>query len=130
MKIITKTKIYRSGAVIATVSALVIPAIAFAATNQKLSDVITTIVGYLSDALFLLMAIAVVAFVWQVIRYFILPNEDRKNAGLYVMYSLIGFFVILSLWGIVNILGNTFGIGNASNQPGSWSNFSNIFPTS
>ncbi|MCX6715883.1 MAG: hypothetical protein NT077_02565 [Candidatus Taylorbacteria bacterium] len=108
---------------------LLLPSIAYAATSDKLSDIITKIVGYLSDILFLMMAVAVVVFVWYVIKYFILPNEDRKSAGLYVMYSLIGFFVILSLWGIVNILTNTFGLGNTSNTPAGWSDFRNIFPS-
>ncbi len=108
---------------------LLLPNIAHAATTDTLSIVMTKVVGILTEVLFLLMAVAVVIFVVQVIRYYILPNEDRKKAGLYVMYSIIGFFVILSLWGIVNILGNTvFGVGQGRGNPGSWADFSNIFP--
>ena len=108
----------------------IIPTV-YAATTATVSTVINDkLIPILNDVLFLLMAVAVVVFVWQVIRYFILSAEtDRKNAGLYVMYSIIGFFVILSLWGIVNILSGTFGISNDANKPSSWSNFSNIFPS-
>ena len=105
-----------------------VPLVSFAQTKNELSDIINIIVDYLGRILFLLMAVAVVMFVWYVIKYFILPNENRKEAGLYVMYSLIGFFVILSLWGIVAIIGNTFGLGNTDNNPGAWANFANIFP--
>lgn len=97
-------------------------------TGPNLCTIINLIVGYLSQILFLLMAVAVVMFVWNVIKYFIRPDADRKEAGNYVMYSVIGFFVIMSLWGLVNILGNTFGLGNENNQPQSWQSFSNIFP--
>lgn len=102
--------------------------VTFAQTNGNLSTLITMLIGLLNQALVLLMAIAVVMFVWYVIQYFIKPNSDRKDANTYILYSVIGFFVILSIWGIVNILSNTFGVGNAANQPRSWADFSNIFP--
>jgi hypothetical protein len=89
-----------------------------------------SILPLISDAMLLLMAVAVLVFVWQVIRYFILPNENRKEAGLYVMYSVIGFFVILSLWGLVNVLSGTFGIGDSSTHPDTWSKLKDIFPRS
>jgi hypothetical protein len=89
---------------------------------------VSQVIAYLNLALSLLMAVAIVMFVWYVIKYYIRPNEERKQAGLYVMYSIIGFFVILSIWGIINILGSTFGLGNAGNQQKSWSSFVNLFP--
>lgn len=100
-----------------------------ASGQQTLTTVIALIVYYMNEALFLLMVLAVVMFVVYIIKYFIKADADRKQAGLYVMYSVIGFFVILSLWGIVNILGNSFGLGNQSNMYQSWSQFTNIFPT-
>jgi hypothetical protein len=36
----------------------------------------------------------------------------KKEAGLYVMWSVIGFFVMLSFWGLVNILMNSFKLDN------------------
>ncbi len=110
-----------------SVSAAVIPVFAFAAT-QTLSTLIALIIGYLNQALVLLIGLAVVTFAWYVFKYFIKPNENRDEAGKYVMYSLIGFFVMLSLWGLVNILQNTFGLGNASNAPQSWTDLSHLFP--
>ena len=104
------------------------PFAASAATNQKLSDVISTIAGYLDSALKLVMGLAVLFFVWNVVRYFILKSDsaNKAEAAQYVMWSLIGFFVILSLWGLVNILMSTFNLNN--NTPGSLTNLPNIFP--
>ena len=103
------------------------PLVAFAATTD-LKGLITLIIGYLNYALALLMGIAVVMFVYYVVQFFIRPigGEQRAEALKYLMWSLIGFFVILSFWGIVNILITSFQFGQ--NSPGSWSNFSNIFP--
>ncbi|GEM_PF-642160 len=108
---------------------VVIPVIAFAQV-KTLATVISIIIGYFNQVLFLLVGLAVVIFVWYIIQYFIRPNEDRTNAGQYVMYSLIGFFVILSLWGLVNILQNTFGLQNQNNQPAMWTSFKGLFPNS
>lgn len=105
------------------------------AADKDLKYLINQIIDYLNQVLFLLMGLAVIMFVWYIIQYFIRPNdsaEGRKQAGLYLMYSLIGFFVILSFWGIVNILRNTFGdnLGNQANRPSSWTDFGNLFPPS
>jgi len=93
---------------------------------KNLAYLIDLIAYYLNLALGLLMGIAVVMFVFYVIKYFIMPNEDRKQAGQYVMYSVIGFFVILSFWGLVNIVQNTFGLQNYGNN---WQNVQSLFPT-
>jgi glucan phosphoethanolaminetransferase (alkaline phosphatase superfamily) len=105
----------------------VLPVVAFAETKTLLT-IIQQITTYFNYILVLLMGFAIVMFVWYVIKYFILSNEDHKEAGMYVMYSVIGFFVILSMWGIVNILQNTFGLQNENNRPATWNSFTNLFP--
>ena len=97
-------------------------------SGKTLSTLIASIAGYLNQILALLMGFAVVAFVWYIIKYFIRSNEgDRTEAAQYVMWSLIGFFIILSLWGLVNILISTFDLGTGS--PGSWVSLKNLFPS-
>ena len=93
-----------------------------------LCTVINRIIGYLNQVLFLLIGLSVVVFVYNVFKYFIKPNEDRKQAGEYVLYSVIGFFVIVSMWGLVHILQGTFGLSNTGSAPYSWTDISNIFP--
>ena len=122
--------------VISSVLALLGPVLAFAQTSSAipqngitLMSVIDTVIWYLNEALLLLIALAVVSFVYNVIKYFIRADADRTEAGKYVMYSLIGFFVILSVWGLVNILQNTFGLKDSSisNAP-TWDSINTIFP--
>ena len=97
--------------------------------SLTLCSLIVRAVGYLDQILFLLIGLSVVTFVFYVWKFFIKPNENRDEAGKYVMYSVIGFFVILSMWGLVNILQNTFGIGNVGYSQNSWSDLNNLFPT-
>lgn len=106
---------------------LLTPALAFAQVKD-LHYVITIIIGYLNEVLVLMIGVAVVMFVYYIIKYFIKADAERKEAGPYVMWSLIGFFVVLSLWGLVNILQNTFNLKNENNQPASWTSFKGLFP--
>jgi len=111
---------------IASIIATFVPVIAFAAIRGNLNDLVKVIIYYLNSGLVLMMAFAVVMFTFYVVKYYVMPNEDRTEGNTYVMYSIIGFFVILSFWGLVNILQNSFGLGNQT--PGNWASFTNIFP--
>ncbi len=117
-------KIFGTAVIVSTFT----PIIALAATNWELADVIYLVMRYLNMILILLMAVAVVFFVYNIIMYYVKPNENRSEAHQYLMWSIIGFFVILSFWGIVNVLQNTFGLQNEYNRPNSWTSFGSIFP--
>ena len=61
-----------------------------------------------------LIAFAVLYIIFNVVRY-IMSAEDpekRKNIGMAVLWGIVGLFVILSIWGLVNILSNTFRTNN------------------
>jgi hypothetical protein len=86
--------------------------------GKDLNYLIAKIIGYMNSAIYLILSLAVLMFVWNVYKYFISGSDDvsaKKEAGLYVMWSVIGFFVILSFWGLVNILRNTLNLD--SNLP-------------
>jgi hypothetical protein len=92
------------------------PVLAFAATTSLYG-----IMGFISDVVRwggpLLGAIAILYFIWQVIRYTIAGDEEeKKDAKTKVVWAVVGIFVIFSIWGLVNILQNTFaGQGTVQN---------------
>ena len=58
----------------------------------------------------LLFAFAVIFFLYGIVKY-ISSNDDeenRKKSKNIMIYGIIGLFVMISFWGIVNILINTF----------------------
>ncbi len=58
---------------------------------------------------YLLIAIAVIYIIWNVVRYMIAGGEEDKKLALKnFTWGIVGLFLILSIWGIVNILVNTF----------------------
>ena len=60
-----------------------------------------------------LIALGVIFFVWGVVMYVLASEEEAKKAGRdRMIYGIIGLAVIIGLWGLVNILRNTFGLSN------------------
>ncbi len=72
------------------------------------------IIGVINNILVpVLMAIAFIVFLWGVYKYFILGAADEKSRAdgrQFTLWGIIGFVVILSLWGLVNLLMGTFGL--------------------
>lgn len=66
----------------------------------------------------LLFGLATVGFIWGVIQMVINPEdaEKRKQGKQYMIWGLIGLFVMLSVWGLVAILTATFSINSAIPQ--------------
>lgn len=77
--------------------------------------IITNLLGKIVPVL---IAVAVVYFVWGVIQYTISTDEEtKKGARGKIINGLIGLFVILSFWGIIALVQNTSGIGAEKLNP-------------
>lgn len=60
----------------------------------------------------LLFAVALVLFIWGVVQFIQgADNEEKRKTGRdFMIYGIIALFVMVSVWGLVNVLSNTFGI--------------------
>ena len=65
----------------------------------------------------LLILIAVGFFIWNVFTFIKADGEEKETARNGMLQSIIGFVVILGLWGIVSIALNTFGVGAGAGAP-------------
>ncbi len=59
-----------------------------------------------------LFTLATVAFIWGVIQYVLnADNEEKRKKGKnFIMWGLIALFMMVSVWGLVGVLTNTFGV--------------------
>lgn len=63
------------------------------------------------------ISIAVLWIIVSVVKYLVLGADDeeaRKKGGQSILYGVIGLFVILSIWGLVFLLTNSFRFGQNS----------------
>lgn len=61
----------------------------------------------------LLVAIAFFIFLWGTFQYFFIKREDptaRKEGGQFMLWGIISFAVVVSMWGLVSILLKSFGL--------------------
>ena len=86
------------------------PSLAFA---RSVTDIISsTIMPIINAVIPLLIAVAVVLFLYGVVKFITSggDEEKRKEARNFMLYGIIGLFVMVSVWGLVNILTGTFGL--------------------
>lgn len=100
-------------------AALALPLVSLAATSiNNISDVGQFIIDTINNLVVpVLFAIAFIVFLWGAFDSFILGanDEEKKDNGKNLMlYGIIGFFVMVSVWGLVNILTGTISFGNNS----------------
>ncbi len=97
--------------------AFAFPLFAFAQVNatsvQSLSAGIVTLINTVLVPL--IFALAFIVFLWGVFTYFIAGGHDeekRETGKSLMLWGIIGFFVMVSVWGLVNILKGTFSLNN------------------
>ena len=89
------------------------PVVAFAQTTAPITDANTLsnkLINLGNMFTYLLIAAAVIFIIWNVVIYLIKGGEEgaRSKAAMSILWGIVGLFVILSIWGLVNILLNTF----------------------
>ena len=83
------------------------------AANTKFQDLATYITCILSKSIIpLIFAVATVVFIWGVVQYVInSDDEGKKEKGRsFMIWGIIGLTVMISVWGLVNVVGNTFNL--------------------
>jgi hypothetical protein len=80
-------------------------------TGSYISKLLTGAKQLLDQAVVLLIALAVVWFIWNVVKYSMSSDEDAKGAAKSQMiWGIIAIAVIVSVWGLVAILQGLFGV--------------------
>src|SRR3989344_7012068 len=96
-------------------AAFAVPFVSLAAVNN-LSDAGSFVINTINNIIVpVLFAVAFIVFLWGAFDTFILgaQSEETKEKGKNLMlWGLIGFFVMVSIWGLVNILTGTVSFGN------------------
>ncbi len=98
-----------------------LPALAFAQSTSNTVDSAQELAVYVTEFINniivpLVFALAFVVFIIGIFMYFIAgaANEEKRAKGKQIMiYGIIGFFVMISIWGLVHILTGTIRLDNS-----------------
>jgi len=95
--------------------------LALLAANESAVPVARTVDGLLnwiiyiaSRALPLLILAALVLFLYGIVKRFFWGKDaaDRGEAGKFILWGIVALFVMVSVWGLVNVLKTSFNLDN------------------
>lgn len=86
------------------------PAVASAQAITDVNSLTYKLTNLGNTVIEILIAFAVIFIIYNVIRYIVNADDPGKKdpIGKAILWGIVGLFVILSIWGLVRILTNTF----------------------
>ena len=109
-----------------------LPAVAFAQSLQNTTNatsLFANVRSILNAVVPIIIALGVVYILWGIIQSYTRGDEEKRKEGhMKVLYGIIALFVMVSIWGLVNILVGTAGLSNniPANGNASVPNLNNI----
>ena len=84
-------------------------------TVTSFSSLIDKVVDVLGKIVPLLIGLAVVVFLYGVLKFITAAGDEtkRKEGKDVIIYGIIGLFVMVSVWGLVNLILGTFTLSPA-----------------
>jgi hypothetical protein len=83
------------------------------ATNPKIQDVFNYMSCILNLSVVpLIFSLALVYFIYGVMQYVLNDADESKKAKgkQFMVWGIVALTVMVTVWGLVNLLGNTFGV--------------------
>lgn len=116
---VTKNNMKKALAYLLPMAVFVPFAVSAQQTGADASSILKTISGILNFIIPMLITFAIITFIYGVISYVIAKEDAAKEKGRNTMiYSIVGLFAIVAVWGLVQVLVNTFLGGNTGNFQG------------
>ena len=81
---------------------------------HTIQDLLRTIRDILNSAIPFIVGLAIFVIIWGIFNYIAHGAEEEKRAEgkKFILFGIIGVFIMLSVWGLVNILLSTFTLEN------------------
>lgn len=100
--------------IIITSIALATPFTALA--TGELQNIVAVLKSLANAIVPLFMVVAVAVFLWGIVRYITAAGDEEKQKAArgWIIYGLIGMFVMVAFWGIITVVASSFGIGTGA----------------
>jgi len=99
-------------------SVLLAPTVAFAAAATDITGLITILSGIITALIPFIIGLAMLFFLWGLAKYILSAGDEAGQAAARSMmiWGIIILFVMVSVWGLVNILSTSL-IGSGAAPP-------------
>ncbi|MBU4480281.1 pilin [Patescibacteria group bacterium] len=89
-----------------------LPVVAFAAadTSKGLGKIIRIFSDLINILVPVVISLAVLFFLYGLAMYIWKVGEEKESGKDMMIWGIIGLFVMVSIWGLVNLLGDTLGL--------------------
>ncbi len=87
------------------------PLLTFAAT---LGTMLTTVGALFTAAVPIAITLAVLFFIISLLMFLLREGEEKAKAKTQMIWGIVILFSIVAMWGLVAVLGETFGVSNAN----------------
>lgn len=102
----------RARLLVSSVLSLAVLALPVAVGAASIFDTLALANTLLNALVGLFITLAIVVFFWGLIKYLMSMSSENASEGLQLMmYGVIAIFVMVSIWGIIRLLQNTFKVG-------------------
>lgn len=81
--------------------------------NNGARGLIPFLIGFINNAIAFILGVTVLVFIWGIFKL-VFSNKDskeREQARGYIVWGIVALFVMVSVWGLVNLLISFFGFG-------------------
>lgn len=85
------------------------------ASAKNFADLVTSLIKYTDAITYVLVSVAVIVFLYGMLRLIASAgNEQKKGEGKkIILYGILGIFIMVSLWGIIHVIDQTFNLDNS-----------------
>lgn len=113
-KSMKKLYIYVAGVTTFAVSPLLV-----SAQLENIEGLMGTVLDLLGILVLIIIALALVFFLWGVAKFILNAGDaEAQSQGKQIMFwGIIALFVMVSVWGLVNFVGDAFNLDDSPVQP-------------
>jgi len=95
-----------------TIGVLALPLVSFAQGLGQLNSLVDDVGNIVDKIIPIVFALAVLGFFYGLVKYIFGAEQDKDAAKKTMIWGVVALFVMASVWGLVNFIGDNVGIQN------------------
>ncbi len=95
------------------VAVALLPLTSFAALGN-IDSLVDDVAGIINKIIPIIFTLALLGFFWGLVKYIFGADHDKDAAKKTMLWGVVALFVMASVWGLVNFLGEAVGVDSST----------------